>query len=78
MYEVNTLLRTRLTGLKRPRRTLTAGARPLVQGLGPPRGLGERRRSNAASARARVAVPALAAGLLLRHHEDAYQTGVLV
>ena len=33
----------------------------------------ERRRSHAASARARVAVPALAAGLLLRHHEDAYQ-----
>ena len=42
---------------------------------GPPRGSGdgERRRSHAASARARVAVPALAAGLLLRHHEDAYQ-----
>ena len=33
----------------------------------------ERRRPHAASARARVAVPALAAGLLLRHHEDAYQ-----
>ena len=40
---------------------------------GPPRGSGERRRSHAASARARVAVPALAAGLLLHHHEDAYQ-----
>ena len=33
----------------------------------------ERRRPHAASARARVAVPALAAGLLLVHHEDAYQ-----
>ena len=33
----------------------------------------EHRRPHAASARARVAVPALAAGLLLRHHEDAYQ-----
>ena len=37
------------------------------------RGSGERRRSHAASARARVGVPTLAAGLLLRHHEDAYQ-----
>ena len=62
---------TRLTGPKRPRRTLTAGARPSLKA--PPRGSGERRRSHAASARARVAVPALAAGLLLRHHEDAYQ-----
>ena len=34
----------------------------------------ERRRPHAASARARVAVPALAAGLLLVHHEDAYQS----
>jgi len=33
----------------------------------------ERRRPHAARARARVAVPALAAGLLLVHHEDAYQ-----
>ena len=33
----------------------------------------ERRRPHAASARARVAVPALAAGLLLVPHEDAYQ-----
>ena len=33
----------------------------------------ERRRPHATSARARVAVPALAAGLLLVHHEDAYQ-----
>lgn len=33
----------------------------------------ERRRPHAASARARVAVPALGAGLLLVHHEDAYQ-----
>ena len=43
----------------------------LVQG--PPRGSSGRRRSHAASARARVAVPALGAGLLLHHHEDAYQ-----
>ena len=34
----------------------------------------ERRRPHAASARARVAVPALGAGLLLRPHEDAYQS----
>ena len=34
----------------------------------------ERRRPHAASARARVAVPALGAGLLLVHHEDAYQS----
>ena len=33
----------------------------------------ERRRPHAASARARIAVPALAAGLLLVPHEDAYQ-----
>ena len=33
----------------------------------------ERRRPHATSARARVAVPALAAGLLLVPHEDAYQ-----
>ena len=37
------------------------------------RAASERRRPHAASARARVAVPALAAGLLLVHHEDAYQ-----
>ena len=43
----------------------------LVQG--PPRGSSGRRRSHAASARARVAVPTLGAGLLLHHHEDAYQ-----
>ena len=65
---------TRLTGPKPPTADphgWRAGARPLVQG--PPRGWGERRRSHAASARARVAVPALAAELLLRHHQDAYQ-----
>ena len=73
MYEVGTpRYSTRLTGPKRPHwRILTAGARPLVQG--PPKGLNERRRQHAASARARVAVPALAAGLFLHHHEDAYQ-----
>ena len=55
-------------------RTLSRLARGLpCKGRRAPRGLSERRRPHAASARARVAVPALAAGLLLRHHEDAYQ-----
>ena len=55
---VRNVASTRLTGPKRPRRTLTAGARP---SQGP---ASERRRPHAASARARVAVPALAAGRL--------------
>jgi len=48
---VGTLVITRLTGPKRPRRTLTAGARPSLKG---------RLASVAVHARARVAVPAVA------------------
>ena len=50
--------------------SLRAGGRPSLITHGP---ASERRRPHAARARARVAVPALAAGLLLVHHEDAYQ-----
>jgi hypothetical protein len=50
--------------------SLRAGGRPSLITHGP---ASERRRPQAASARARVTVPALAAGLFLVPHEDAYQ-----
>ena len=59
---------TRLTGPKR--RTADSNGWRAALSQGP---ASERRRPHAASARARVAVPALAAGLLLVPHEDAYQ-----
>ena len=59
---------TRLTGPKR--RTADSNGWRAALSQGP---ASERRRPHAASARARVAVPALGAGLLLRPHEDAYQ-----
>ena len=60
---------THLTGPKR--RTADSNGWRAALSQGP---ASERRRPHAASARARVAVPALAAGLLLVHHEDAYQS----
>ena len=60
---------TRLTGPKR--RTADSNGWRAALSQGP---ASKRRRPHAASARARVAVPALASGLLLVHHEDAYQS----
>ena len=60
---------TRLTGPKRRTADSNGGRAALSQGPA-----SERRRPHAASARARVAVPALGAGLLLVPHEDAYQS----